>query len=142
MLPLFPRATPGVQMQHGASVITVFSDSRDHHHSSNQQQQQNNITLCGCLLIDSNVNPHPPPPVCNSPHPPISPLTPVKVIRCILCRPIVRDATAMADDAAAAAAAATSSAAAAASPPRQSDVSDFLPVPFPLQQQQQQQHEV
>lgn len=45
-------------MQHGASVITVFSDSRDHHPSSKEQQQQFNITLCGCLLIDSNVKLH------------------------------------------------------------------------------------
>ena len=60
-------------MQHGASVITVFSDSRDHHHSARAQQQLTNITLCGCLLIDSNVTspprtptPPPPPPL---PHP-------------------------------------------------------------------------
>ena len=42
-------------MQHGASVITVFSDSRDHHHSSDARKHLTNITLCGCLLIDSNV---------------------------------------------------------------------------------------
>ncbi len=42
-------------MQHGASVITVFSDSRDHHHSSDARKHLTNITLCGCLLVDSNV---------------------------------------------------------------------------------------
>jgi hypothetical protein len=51
----FHICVTGVQMQHGARVITVFSDSRDHHHSSKEQQQLTNITLCGCLLIDSNV---------------------------------------------------------------------------------------